>query len=121
MGGTARGFIYTDKRQYDITGTYVPLFGLNNAFAKLLGPAAGRDGEGLFGVTFAIRGDLPSRSSRSTRCPPSFRRIPAYVRVSGQGNSADRRRQLTCINVAGTLPRQAGPSLAEDMPCTRKY
>ncbi len=36
VGGTARGFIYTDKRQYDLTGTYVPLFGLNNAFSKLL-------------------------------------------------------------------------------------
>ncbi|WEJ31680.1 AsmA-like C-terminal domain-containing protein [Devosia sp. SD17-2] len=61
VGGTARGFIYTDRRQYDLNGTYVPLFGLNNAFQKipLLGPLlGGRDGEGLVGVTFAIRGPL---------------------------------------------------------------
>src|SRR5690606_3263252 len=59
VGGTARGFIYTDRRQYDLNGTYVPLYGLNNAFQKipLLGPLlGGRDGEGLVGVTFAIRG-----------------------------------------------------------------
>ncbi len=61
VGGTLRGFIYTDRSQYDLTGTYVPLFGLNNIFSQipvfgaLLG---GRDGEGLVGVTFAVRGPL---------------------------------------------------------------
>ena len=61
VGGTMRGFIYTDRRQYDLTGTYVPLFGLNSAFQKipLLGPLlGGRDGEGLVGVTFAVQGPL---------------------------------------------------------------
>ncbi|MCP8882373.1 DUF3971 domain-containing protein [Devosia sp. XJ19-1] len=61
VGGTMRGFIYTDRRQYDLTGTYVPLFGLNNIFQQLpiLGPLlGGRDGEGLVGVTFAVRGPL---------------------------------------------------------------
>ncbi|MNL22238.1 hypothetical protein D3C87_1435730 [compost metagenome] len=39
----------------------MPLFGLNNIFQKLpiLGPLlGGRDGEGLVGVTFAVRGPL---------------------------------------------------------------
>ncbi|NMA97401.1 MAG: DUF3971 domain-containing protein [Phyllobacteriaceae bacterium] len=61
VGGTLRGFIYTDSGQYDLTGTYVPLFGLNNAFQQipLLGPLlGGRSGEGLVGVTFAVRGPL---------------------------------------------------------------
>jgi len=61
MGGTMRGFIYTDAGQYDLAGTYVPLFGLNNAFQQIpiLGPLlGGREGEGLFGITFAVRGDL---------------------------------------------------------------
>ena len=61
VGGTLRGFIYTEQRQYDLTGTYVPLFGLNNVFQKipLLGPLlGGRDGEGLVGVTFAVTGPL---------------------------------------------------------------
>lgn len=61
VGGTVRGFIYTDSRQYDLTGTYVPFFGLNNMFQKLplLGPLlGGREGEGLLGVTFAVRGPL---------------------------------------------------------------
>jgi len=77
VGGTMRGFIYTDKRQYDLTGTYVPLFGLSNAFQKipvfgqLLG---GRRGEGLFGVTFAVRGGLEK---------PDFRINPASALVPG--------------------------------------
>jgi hypothetical protein len=61
VGGTLRGFIYTGTRQYDLAGTYVPLFGINNAFSQipLLGPLlGGRDGEGLVGVTFAVRGPL---------------------------------------------------------------
>ena len=43
VGGTMRGFIYTNQRQYDLTGTYVPLFGLNNAFQQipLIGPLLG--------------------------------------------------------------------------------
>lgn len=61
QGGTARGFIYTDEGEYDIVGTYIPLFGINNAFQNIpiLGPIlGGRDGEGMFGVTFAIKGNL---------------------------------------------------------------
>jgi hypothetical protein len=79
VGGSARGFIYTDKRQYDIVGTYVPLFGLNNVFAKLMGPLAGRDGEGLFGITFQIRGPLDKPDFRinpmSALAPGAFRRM----------------------------------------------
>ncbi len=61
QGGTARGTIYTDAGRYDLVGTYIPLFKLSNAFQKLpiLGPLlGGREGEGLFGVTFAVRGPL---------------------------------------------------------------
>jgi hypothetical protein len=58
-----RGFIYTDRRQWDLTGTYVPLFGLNNVFQQLpiIGEfLGGREGEGLVGVTFAVNGALDS-------------------------------------------------------------
>ncbi len=82
VGGTARGFIYTDRRQYDLSGTYVPLFGLNNAFGKLLGPFAGRKGEGLFGVTFAIQGPLDKPDFKinpmSALVPGAFRRMFEY-------------------------------------------
>ena len=90
VGGTMRGFIYTDQRQYDLTGTYVPLFGLNNAFqqiplfGRLLG---GRDGEGLVGVTFAVRGPLDDPDFRvnplSALVPGAFREIFEY-RSQGQ-------------------------------------
>ncbi|MEO5805723.1 AsmA-like C-terminal domain-containing protein [Devosia sp.] len=77
VGGTARGFIYTDQRQYDLTGTYVPLFGLNSVFQKipLLGPIlGGRDGEGLVGVTFQVKGPLDH---------PEFRINPLSILVPG--------------------------------------
>ena len=77
VGGTLRGFIYTDRRQYDLTGTYVPLYGLNNAFQQipLLGPLlGGRAGEGLVGVTFAVRGPLDN---------PQFQINPLSMLVPG--------------------------------------
>ncbi|MHA6690516.1 hypothetical protein [Devosia sp. A449] len=77
VGGTMRGFIYTNQRQYDLTGTYVPLFGLNNAFQQipLLGPLlGGRQGEGLVGVTFAVQGPLDN---------PQFRINPLSILVPG--------------------------------------
>ncbi|MDB5622036.1 MAG: hypothetical protein JWR39_599, partial [Devosia sp.] len=82
VGGTMRGFIYTDQRQYDLAGTYVPLFGLNSAFQKipLLGPLlGGRDGEGLVGVTFAVKGPLDKPDFRinplSALVPGAFREL----------------------------------------------
>lgn len=77
VGGTMRGFIYTDAKTYDLTGTYVPLFGLNSAFQKLplFGPLlGGREGEGLIGVTFAVRGPLDN---------PQFRINPVSALVPG--------------------------------------
>lgn len=77
VGGTMRGFIYTDQRQYDLTGTYVPLFGLNSVFQKipLIGPLlGGRDGEGLVGVTFAVDGPLSK---------PQFKINPLSALVPG--------------------------------------
>ena len=77
VGGTMRGYIYTKQRQYDLTGTYVPLFGLNSVFQKipLLGPLlGGRDGEGLVGVTFAVQGSLDN---------PQFKINPLSALVPG--------------------------------------
>lgn len=61
VGGTIRGNVLTQAGRYDLAGTYVPLFGINNVFQQIpiLGPIfGGREGEGLIGVTFAVRGPL---------------------------------------------------------------
>jgi hypothetical protein len=82
VGGTLRGFIYTNTGQYDLVGTYVPLFGLNNAFQQipLFGPLlGGRAGEGLVGVTFAVEGSLDNPRFRinplSALVPGAFREL----------------------------------------------
>lgn len=77
IGGTLRGFVYTKAREYDLTGTYVPLFALNNIFQKLpiIGQLmGGREGEGLVGVTFAVRGPLDK---------PDFAVNPASILAPG--------------------------------------
>lgn len=76
-GGTMRGTIYTRAREYDLTGTYIPLFALNNIFQKLpiIGDIlGGREGEGLVGVTFAVRGSLDD---------PQFLINPASILLPG--------------------------------------
>ncbi len=81
IGGTLRGFIYTKKREYDLTGTYIPLFGVNSIFQKipLFGAIlGGREGEGLIGVTFAIRGSLDK---------PIFAINPASILAPGMFRS----------------------------------
>jgi hypothetical protein len=90
VGGTLRGFIDTGRRQYDLAGTYVPLFGLNNVFQQIpiLGPIlGGREGEGLLGVTFAVKGPLNQPqfliNPLSALVPGAFREIFEF-RSQGQ-------------------------------------
>ncbi len=105
IGGTLRGNILTKSRQYDLVGTYIPLFGLNNIFQKLplLGKLlGGRDGEGLIGVTFAIRGDLDnpkfSINPASILAPGVFRRIFEFKARSGDDEA---RRALEAVEGSG--------------------
>lgn len=71
VGGTMRGYIYTNNRTYDLTGTYVPLFGLNNAFQQIRCSghcSAVAMARGWSGSPLRCVGRWIIRSSRSTRC-----------------------------------------------------
>ncbi|MEQ1900678.1 MAG: hypothetical protein ABL866_08080 [Devosia sp.] len=82
LGGTVRGFVYTNTKKLDLTGTYVPIFGVNNAFAKLFGPLGGRNSEGLFGISFAVTGPLAAPVFKvnplSALMPGAFRSLFEY-------------------------------------------
>jgi hypothetical protein len=82
IGGTGKGFIYTDSKQYDLVGTFIPMFGLNNAFGKLFGPLGGGPGGGLFGITFQIKGPLDKPDFKvnpmSALAPGAFRSLFEY-------------------------------------------
>ena len=102
VGGTVHGFIYTDPRQYDLVGTYVPLFGLNSVFQKLplFGPLlGGREGEGLIGVTFAVRGPLDKPNFQvnpaSMLVPGAFRGLFEYRAKGLPGDAPEVRPQAT--------------------------
>jgi hypothetical protein len=59
LGATMRGNIDFRRERINVSGTYVPLFGLNAAFSSLpiIGDIlSGRNGEGIFGITFAVQG-----------------------------------------------------------------
>ncbi len=61
MGATFNGVFDLVRSVVTISGTYIPLFGINSAFSRL--PVVGRilggrNGEGLIGVTFKIEGPI---------------------------------------------------------------
>jgi len=59
LGATLRGSIDFKREQVNLSGTYVPLYGLNGALGTIpiIGDLfSGRSGEGVFGITFAVKG-----------------------------------------------------------------
>ena len=82
IGGSGKGFIYTDSKQYDLVGTVIPMFGINNAFGRLFGPLGGGPGGGLFGITFRVKGPLDKPDFQinpmSALAPGAFRSLFEY-------------------------------------------
>ena len=63
IGSTLEGWFDFDRDTFDISGTFVPAYGVNNLFGKLpvLGLVlGGGEGEGLIGVNFRVSGSAGS-------------------------------------------------------------
>jgi hypothetical protein len=82
LGATMRGAVDFKAHSVDLGGTYVPLYGLNSALGSipLLGRVlVGRQGEGVVGITFAIKGKLDEPqvlvNPMSVMTPGIFRQI----------------------------------------------
>jgi hypothetical protein len=59
IGATMRGRIDFRGQTVNVGGTYVPASALNSAIGGILGPlSGGPQGEGLFGITFAVQGPI---------------------------------------------------------------
>lgn len=85
VGGTFAGTADLATQSLDLTGTFVPIFALNNLFAKipLLGFAlGGGTSEGLIGVTYRVSGSLSAPEFTvnpvSAIAPGIFRKIFEY-------------------------------------------
>ncbi len=61
LGATIRGRLDLKRNRIQLSGTYVPIYGLNAAISSvpILGDLlTGRTGEGIFGMTYAVRGAM---------------------------------------------------------------
>jgi hypothetical protein len=82
LGATMRGTVDFKSQTVELGGTYVPLYGLNSALGNIpiLGKVLiGRQGEGVVGITFAIKGKLDDPTvlvnPMSVMAPGIFRQI----------------------------------------------
>lgn len=61
VGTTFRGTVYDENDQMDLTGTFMPAYGLNRIFGELplIGEILGNGRDrGLIGVTYRLTGDF---------------------------------------------------------------
>ena len=90
VGFTLSGWVDFSRDTADITGTFVPAFGVNNAFAQvpLFGPLlSGGSNEGLFAVNFRITGQA---TAPTLNVNPLSAIAPGFLRkLFGVGSSDD--------------------------------
>ncbi|MDA7948606.1 MAG: DUF3971 domain-containing protein [Hyphomicrobiaceae bacterium] len=89
LGATLRGTVDYKTKFVDLGGTFVPLYGLNSAFGSIpiLGSLlVGRRGEGVLGITYAVKGPATDPRVRvnpmSMVAPGIFRQIFEFSRRS---------------------------------------
>ncbi len=104
LGATMRGSVDFKAQTVDLGGTYVPLYGLNSALGAIpiLGRVlVGRQGEGVVGITFAIKGKLDGpHGSGQSHVGDDARHLPADLRVHGVGSGAGRRERAFVLHTA---------------------
>ena len=79
VGGTVEGTLDFQKDRADLSGTFVPAYGLNNAFNQipLVGQLLGGKDEGLFAINFRVTGAL---SSPTVSVNPLSAVAPGFLR-----------------------------------------
>ena len=91
VGFTLGGFIDYARDRADISGTFVPAYGLNNAFAQvpLFGPLlGGGQYEGLFAVNFRVSGQA---TAPGLTVNPLSAVAPGFLRkLFGAGGASSR-------------------------------
>ena len=97
VGATIGGYIDYAKNDVSLQGTFIPLYGLNNAFNQIpiVGLFLGGDKEGLLGITYEVVGP-PGRSVLrvnpiSAVAPGLFRKFFEFQNSQSEPMSADQR------------------------------
>jgi len=95
LGATMRGTVDFKSQTVQLGGTYIPLYGLNSALGAIpiLGRVlVGRKGEGVVGITFAIKGKLDDPTvlvnPMSVMAPGIFRQIFDFTGSVPEGAAA---------------------------------
>ena len=106
VGGTVEGSLDFTKDRADLSGTFVPAYGLNNAFnhIPIVGQLLGGKDEGLFAINFRVTGAL---SQPTVSVNPLSAVAPGFLRkFFGVWGSADEPLPTPLPQVAPQQPQR---------------
>jgi hypothetical protein len=130
LGATIRGKVDYSRKWISVEGTFVPLYGLNSIphHVPILGPLlGGRTGEGLFGITFQVEGQMGKPqvivNPLSLLTPGIFRQIfesspggSGVVPTEPPTRTSPRKRSSSSPAAASDAPRSIEPPVSESNP-----
>lgn len=117
VGGTVEGTLDFPKDRADLSGTFVPAYGLNNAFnhIPIVGQLLGGKDEGLFAINFKVSGAL---SQPTVTVNPLSAVAPGFLRKFFGVWGANDNQPTTSSGPLQILPPVA-PSPAPNAPAQR--
>ena len=124
LGATLKGKVDFARDRVNVSGTYVPLYGLNAALGEIpiLGQIlVGRAGEGIFGITFGVSGSLGNPDVQvnpiSLFTPGVFRGLMEFQTPSGKITPRQKSNKGSARpRVSNPLPGQSGPPARRRRP-----
>lgn len=127
VGASMRGKIDFKQQQLNIGGTYAPLSGLNAALGGILGPlTGGAQGDGVFGITFAVQGSLAKPevivNPLSLLAPGIFREIfqmtPDTFRIVPRNDTAPGPASSSKVRARTVTPSGPGAARSSSSPAS---
>ena len=113
LGATLRGRIDYGRDTINLSGTYVPFYGLNAVLGGLpiLGDILnGRQGEGMLGITFAVQGKT---SNPDVLVNPVSMLAPGFLRQAFEFENQSQQQAPTPPQKPGATPKTRAPSATQ--------
>lgn len=110
IGLTLKGQMQVDRQQVNMSGVFVPAYGLNSLLGNIpiIGTLfSGGKGEGLFGITYSVKGSM---DAPHVQINPASGLAPGFLREIFEG----RKGTIDGLTEQDLSPAEAGPAAADE-------